>query len=262
MRIGAVIAGAGWGTLRTVNGVPFPKACERVSGKPMIAHTVDLVVALNLDPIVVVVNPEHGRRVQDALYHHTYLSYEVQPERKGPPDTVLRALPLLRSAGVDDFLVAYVDMPLWTLDTMERLVETHTREQPALTMLTVPLTDRTPEMIRQYGIVRHTDTGGVAGTVEMDEATDEEITEADTVNPSLWVWHGVDWLEKIIPELPLHDKGDGFPPEHHFPDLVGIAAREGRRIVEVSLDDPTEAMGVNTMEHLHTVRRVFADRMQ
>jgi bifunctional UDP-N-acetylglucosamine pyrophosphorylase/glucosamine-1-phosphate N-acetyltransferase len=58
-----------------------------------------------------------------------------------------------------------------------------------------------------------------------------------------------EWLWSHLVELPLHaDKGEAG--EYFLTDLVGMAVAEGFEISYLIIDDVSEALGINTPEHL------------
>ncbi|MBI4316616.1 MAG: bifunctional N-acetylglucosamine-1-phosphate uridyltransferase/glucosamine-1-phosphate acetyltransferase, partial [Chloroflexi bacterium] len=58
------------------------------------------------------------------------------------------------------------------------------------------------------------------------------------------------------PRLPVSPKG-----EYYLTDLIGVAASRGRRVEALALDDPAEAIGINTRVHLAEVEAVMRQRI-
>lgn len=260
-QIGAVIIASGYGRCRMLDGIPYPKVAELVARKPMVVHVVDIVGEAGLAPQIVVVNPLFGADIQAVLkeYGKTELQYAVQPKRSGAADAVLQAMPLLREGGVEHFLVIYADMPLWRPTTVRKIAALHEREKPTVTMISVALEGDYPRELERYGRVIRNSDGDIVRIVEPADAIPEELASR-AVNPSLWVWER-EWFLAHTREIPLTQRKDGYEPERYLPPLVGIARRKRRRIIEVRIADPWEALGVNTPEELEHVRAVFRRRM-
>ena len=259
MRIGAVVVASGHGFFRYVGGVRFPKVLEDVGGEPMISRIVR-VVGAKINPVVVIVNPLSRFRIKATLTAagFTTCRYAVQPQRRGAADAIMRAIPILRHEGITDFLAIYADMPLWTAETIAALADQHRREQPILSMVTVPLNDGHPVGLERYGRVIRDGGEAISYVVEPVNATPEELA-ARTVNPSLWAWRMKWFAEHVLEVLPV-SRSDGFEPECCIPPLVGIGVADGQRIIELRLGDPWEALGVNSVQELELVREVLRTR--
>lgn len=257
MRIGAVVVASGRGFLRYVGGIRFPKVMEEIGGEPMISRVVGAVAEAKIDLVIVVVNPVFGFRIKAALTASSFTScrYATQPQRRGAAEALVRAMPLLRKEGITDFLAIYADMPLWTVETIASLIDLHRRERPLLSMTTVTLNGMHPPGLERYGRVIRDGGNTISYVVEPANATAEELA-ARTVNPSLWIWER-EWFAAYAPKVPPVLKNDGFEPEQYVPPLVRVAARQGRRIAELPLTDPGEALGVNNTSELKLVRGLF-----
>jgi bifunctional UDP-N-acetylglucosamine pyrophosphorylase/glucosamine-1-phosphate N-acetyltransferase len=150
---------------------------------------------------------------------------------------VLQAAPLLRDGG--RILILSGDVPLTRTETLRQLIETHEREQNALTILTMR-----PDDPAKYGrIVRNAD-GSVRRIVEAKDATDDELA-IDEVNAGIYVFD-VDGLADGLQSLtPQNAQG-----EYYLTDMVGVLLGRGKRIGTVIVDDPIETLGVDSRAQL------------
>ena len=80
----------------------------------------------------------------------------------------------------------------------------------------------------------------------------KNASEITTVNPSLYVFDRR-WLYRNLHKVQPRDRNDGFAAEIYLPPLVGIAHNDGAGVTEVPLEDPNEALGINTKEDLELV---------
>lgn len=254
----AVILAAGYGSLQP----NVPKVIESISSRedrPMIVEVVKSIKAtvsscFEFKPTLVV-NEIYREVIANCLqaHGHSDCNFVIQPDRLGAGDAVLRAVPLLQENGWREFLVVFADMPLWRPETIRHLVLEHLHEMPAISMVTVAhgaLSD-----FRRYGRILRGPKDEITGVVEPADATAEQLETSKTVNPSLYVFDLAFFVEKIYQVEPK-ERSDGRPPEIYLPPLVGIAHRAGRKILEVPLENPSEALGVNTLTELEEVRRI------
>lgn len=270
-KIGAVIVAAGYGMIRP--GVS--KLFESVTpeGVSMLSRVCRIVYDAQVFPIVFVRNPRWGEEMWDVLArdapHVLQLAYPaIQQERCGAADAVRSALRLLELTHCTDFLVIYGDMPLWRPTTLARLVDLHRREEPAISMVSVKIDGATsPRSLERYGRVLRDESGRIVKVVEPGDTTNEDVRRVRTVNPSLYVFNRswFNWASLLVEPRP---RPDGFSSERHLPPLVEIADKlnnvwhEPSKVVELPIDDPEEALGVNTAEELEEVRRIFRKRAQ
>ena len=248
----------GYGACRSVGGSPFPKVVEDIDGLPMICRVAGLIPETKFSPRVVVVNPIYEELIETALRDAGLndCRFVVQPRRSGAGEAVRLAVPCLQEGGADEFLTIYGDMPLWRPETVDRLVAMHRNDGAVLSMVTVERNSEYPAFDHYGRIIR--DQGDISRVVEPADANVEE-REISTVNPSLWVWN-LAWFAEHIGNIPFYQSKDGLGKERFLPPLVEIAHQEGRRIAELRIEDPTEALGVNTEAELERVRQIFQQR--
>lgn len=240
--LGIVILAAGQGTRMRSE---IPKVLHPLCGRPMVFYALDAVKGLSDLPPVLVVG--HGaeevrRTVGEAV------TYVEQREQLGTGHAVLQARPALEGRA-DEVLILYADMPLLTGETLRRVVDARRSARAALSILTVVAEDP-----RGFGrVVRRAD-GSVARIVEEADATEAERAIRE-LNAGVYACDAA-WLWAYLPALPLSPKG-----EYYLTDLVGMAADEGRRVVTVAADDPTEMLGINNRVHLAEAEAVLRRRI-
>jgi len=264
--LAAITLAAGYGK---IDGTP--KLLMTLGTCTLIERAVHLLNdELDIYPTVVVDNDESGDALRKVLGEHASL-YDGQlmarqNGRRGTAGAVELALERLASFG-DDFsqvLVTYADMPLLRPETLAGLVDNHRNslEFPVISMFSVDTACiECPENIKQFGrIIRNTDGMiiGIREPFQMDAESNALWQQCQRVNPSVWIFD-VQWLRENIVSLPKHDKGDGFPQETWLPDLVPMAVEQGRSVLELSLNDHREVLGVNNEEELLQVQQLYAE---
>ncbi len=240
----AVILAAGWSTRFKSER---PKVVHPLAGRPMIRHVVEALQAAGCPhPPVIVVGPA-TTAIQEAVGPEA--RWVVQPEPRGTGDAVRWAEPVLRDE-VSEVLITYADLPLVRPETYRRMVETHRARGATLTLLTARRADPTG-----YGRVVRGPEGRVQRVVEEAEASPGE-RHLSEINVGVYVAHGP-WLWPALSRLqPSPVKG-----EIYLTDLVALAAAEGLRVEAVLLEDPEEALGVNTRVQLAEAERILRRRI-
>jgi bifunctional UDP-N-acetylglucosamine pyrophosphorylase/glucosamine-1-phosphate N-acetyltransferase len=231
-------------------------------GELMISRIVRCVKQAGVTGSIVVVigdsrkNP-YGEQIRQALTSagHADVKFAIQPDRLGAADAVVRGLEQLD--GETHILVTFGDMPLWRPETFGRLVTAHLLQKAHISMVTVRPPHGHPT--ERYGRIARDGGGRILAAFEPSELREGQLQGAVSVNPSLYVFERV-WFEANWNLIPPVDKGDGFQPEFHLPKLLPIAHEKGFKISEVRLEDPSEALGVNTPEDLAEVQEVIRQR--
>jgi bifunctional UDP-N-acetylglucosamine pyrophosphorylase/glucosamine-1-phosphate N-acetyltransferase len=224
-----------------------PKVLHRLCGRPLIAYPLRLARTL-ADRVVVVVGPDAtGVR---ALAGDDVAIVE-QGERLGTGHAVLQARAACPAAG--PLLVLAADMPLLQLETLERLVEHHTRAGAAATVLTAAV-----ERPQGYGRVLR-QGGRVKRIVEDRDATDDQ-KKIGEINTSVYCFDARRLWAALREVKPDNDQG-----ELYLTDVIGVLARGGAKVEAVTVADPVEAMGINDRKQLAGLatiqRRRILDRL-
>jgi bifunctional UDP-N-acetylglucosamine pyrophosphorylase/glucosamine-1-phosphate N-acetyltransferase len=96
---------------------------------------------------------------------------------------------------------------------------------------------------RGFGRIVRGDDGAVRAIVEEAVATEEQRRIRE-VNLGVYCFDAA-WLWAHLDRIPLSPKG-----EYYLTDLVGLAVGEVASVKTLGLDDPDEALGINTRVHL------------
>jgi bifunctional UDP-N-acetylglucosamine pyrophosphorylase/glucosamine-1-phosphate N-acetyltransferase len=242
-----IILAAGLGTRMKSATI---KILHRAAGRPIVDYVLDLAADLCERPPVMVIG--HQREaVQQSVGARA--RYAVQDQQLGTGHAVLQAADLIDPN--NKVLILSGDVPLTRRETLRRLVDEHERSGNALTLLTMRLAD--PAM---YGrIVRNAD-GEVERIVEFRDASDEE-KRIDEVNAGIYVFEGSHLFANLRNLSNENSQG-----EYYLTDLLQVLRGAGQRVGAVIVDDPVEALGVNSRSDLAQVegeiqRRVVAKLM-
>lgn len=246
----AVILAAGMGSRMKSHTI---KVLHPILGKTMVQWSVDAAHQANLHPVVVVGHQADAVKSSLEEQHRDGLvSFALQPEAKGTGHAVLCALPELPqdvARGDVNVLVFFGDTPLFTSETLEKLMTFHRDGDFEVTFLTATLPDA-----GSYGRLVRDENGRALKIVEAANATPEELAIQE-FNTGAAVFD-LAWLHRNLPHFQTHPPKD----EVYLTDALEIAAGSNSAGAMV-LEDASEANGVNTRVDLAVATKVLQDRI-
>ena len=249
-----VILAAGKGTRLASLGFEVPKPLIPIEGKTMISYLVDSIQDAAIDgrPIIITA-PDNRELFEKELGDKC--EYVEQKEQLGTGHAVACAREKLFDA--KNVLVLYGDHPTISAQTIHRLAKEHEASQATITMATVqfPDFDDWRKWFINFGRILRDEKGQVVGSVEAKDATEEQkkITE---VNPCYYVFR-TDWLRENIDAL----TNKNVQQEYYLTDLVARAFEQEQSIHTFVVEDPIEAIGVNTPEQLKAAEDILLKRV-
>lgn len=246
MKTRVIVLAAGKGTRMQSD---IPKVLIPLNGRPMIQYLLDAIQASGADPRPVLVVGHQSDMVREHVGDG--VEYAEQTEQLGTGHAVLCAESLL-AGRADDVIVLYGDHPFVRPQTIAGLQQLHEREGCVLSMLTVIPDDfeawRAP--FADFSRVIRDASGRIVRIAEVKDATPAELAVRE-VNPAFFAFKA-GWLWNNLKGITDNNaKG-----EYYLTDLVGMAMAQGQRIASMPID-PSEAIGVNTREHLASVGDVL-----
>jgi bifunctional UDP-N-acetylglucosamine pyrophosphorylase/glucosamine-1-phosphate N-acetyltransferase len=239
----AVILAAGKGTRMKSD---LHKVMHPIAGRPMLGHLLAAVDALGTHRTVVVVGS--GREQIEPLVAAAGGVVVVQEPQLGTAHAVRQAEPAL--AGFDgDVLVLYADTPFVTAATMRRmLARLAEADAPAAVVVAFRPADS-----KRYGRILAAPDGAIEKMVEHKDASLEERA-IDLCNSGLMAVRSAD----LWPLLARVGNANAAQ-EYYLPDIVMIAAADGRRsaVIEVPAD---EVEGINSRAELAAAEAAWQAR--
>lgn len=250
MNIAAVILAAGKGTrMGNAEGSDIPKVMFEIAGKPIIYYSVNNIKQAGINKIVLVVG---YKKELIEKYFNEKVEYAIQKEQLGTGHAVKTAKKLLLGKS-EAVLVYYGDMPLFKTETIQKLISAYEQEEPTMALLSVNFND---PVHWAFGRVIRNENGEVAGNIEQKDCTDEElkIKECNTgiyIFDASFLWENI---EKIT--------NDNIQKEYYLTDLIKIAKEQGKKIIAVPVSEESEALGINTQEHLREAEAILKSSMR
>ncbi|WP_353203505.1 bifunctional UDP-N-acetylglucosamine diphosphorylase/glucosamine-1-phosphate N-acetyltransferase GlmU [Sphingomonas sp.] len=233
--LAAIILAAGKGTRMKSD---LHKVLHPIAGRPMLLHLVAAVGALQPERTVVVTGA--GREQVEAAVSPLGIATALQAEQLGTGHAVAQAEAAL--AGFEgDVLVLYGDVPLVTTATMQAMIDRlNAADAPAIVVLGFR-----PADAAAYGRIIASD-GIIAKMVEYKDASDAERA-VDLCNSGLMAVRSAD-LFALLARV----GNDNAAGEYYLPDIVMLAAADGRRsaVIETAA---AEVAGVNSRGELAAV---------
>ena len=232
-RFAVVILAAGQGTRMRSD---THKVLHPIAGRPLLLHLLDRVDALGADKKVVVLGK--GREQVEAALSGRDIAVAVQAEQKGTGHAVQQAADAL--AGYDGpVLILYGDTPFVEPATLRRMLDRLDGDGgPGVVVLA-----SSPPDALNYGRIILGEGDRIAKMVEYKDATDQERS-VRLCNSGMMAVRARDlfrWLAEV--------GNDNAAGEYYLPDVVNVAAAEGREAVVIE-GDPYETAGVNSRAEL------------
>src|SRR3569623_1385751 len=232
-RFAAIILAAGQGTRMRSD---THKVLHPIAGRPLLLHLLDTVEALGAARTVVVLGK--GREQVDAALAGHGATFAHQADQKGTGHAVQQAEAAL--AGYDGaVLVLYGDTPFVAANTLQRMLDRlQANDEPGVVVLA-----SSPSDAASYGRIILGSGDRIAKMVEFKDATEAERA-VRLCNSGMMALHSSDlfrWLGQV--------GNDNAAGEYYLPDIVNIAAAEGRDAVVIE-GDPYETAGVNSRAEL------------
>ncbi len=242
MTVTAILLAAGQGTRMKSK---LAKVLHPIAGRPMIWHALESIKACTTRKPVVVIGRGAGE-VTDFLGDSA--ETVLQEPQLGTAHAVMQAESVLK--GQTDFiLVCYADMPLLRGETLEKMVEIQKSNPGPITMLTVMADDS-----HGFGRVVRNHNGTVQAVVEEYVATPEQL-QIKELNVGGYCF-SAEWLWSALPRIQLSAKG-----EYYLTDTVEVAVKDGLPVQAMLMEDPVEAIGINTRVHLAEVEAAMRRRI-
>ena len=233
--LAAIILAAGKGTRMKSD---LHKVLHPIAGRPMLLHLVAAVEALQPERTVVVTGA--GRAQVEAAVSPLGIVTALQAEQHGTAHAVAQAEAAL-SGFVGDVLILYGDVPLVTTATMQAMIDRlNAADAPAIVVLGFR-----PADAAAYGRIIASD-GIIGKMVEYKDATDAERA-VDLCNSGLMAVRSAD-LFALLARV----GNDNAAGEYYLPDIVMLAAADGRRSAVIETG-AVEVAGVNSRGELATV---------
>jgi len=238
----SIILAAGKGTRMKSD---LPKVLHRVGGVPMINHVLASAKKAGLSKNIIVVG-HMSELVEKEICDQG--KCVTQNEQKGTGHAVLIAKDNFTDPN-ETVVVLCGDAPLVRPETIKKLMDYHESTGADATVLTAILDNP-----YAYGRIVRDDEGHLEKIVEEKDASKDEkkIMEVNTGTYCFRAGALFDALTQV--------GNDNAQGEYYLPDVLEIIRKKGGTIRVMSDSDATEVLGVNTLEQLAEVEKIYQKR--
>jgi bifunctional UDP-N-acetylglucosamine pyrophosphorylase/glucosamine-1-phosphate N-acetyltransferase len=234
-----VILAAGEGT-RMKSGLP--KVLHTLGGRPMLAHLLDTVCALQPAATHVVVG--NGAQQVEAACSAYDVDWVLQSSRRGTGHAVMQAMPHIPDEAAT--LILLGDHPLTPRSVLEDMCADRSAPLTVLTMM--------PDDPAGYGRIIRDQDGEIKAVVEDRDATPEQL-EFREVNTGIMLADAAclrSWLDGL--------GCDNAKGEYYLTDIFALAHAERARIRGVVAPDVRDLQGVNDRRQLAALESRYRSR--
>jgi bifunctional UDP-N-acetylglucosamine pyrophosphorylase/glucosamine-1-phosphate N-acetyltransferase len=235
-----IILAAGKGTRMRSR---LPKVLQTLAGRPILAHVLATVQALEPRNIVVIVGHE-AELVQKTFPDKQY-RFAMQAKQLGTGHAVQQALPHLPADGCS--LILYADVPLITLNTLEKLITT----TPANAIGILTATMENPFGLGR--IVRNQQNEFSEIIEEADATAPQKLI--NEINAGIYVFPNA-VLHKYLSQL----DNNNAQKEYYLPPIIKLARATQTPIVTCTTTNAEEVFGINDRKQLMQAERILQRR--
>ncbi|BBD65066.1 UDP-N-acetylglucosamine pyrophosphorylase [Nostoc commune NIES-4072] len=223
----------------------LPKVLHSLGGRSLVERVLESVEPLSPSRRIVIVGYQ-SEEVQAAMHSIPSLEFVEQTVQLGTGHAIQQLLPHLEDY-TGDLLVLNGDLPLIRSETLKQMLQTHTRNQNAATILTSNLPDPTG-----YGRVFCNDENIVQQMVEHKDCTAAQ-RQNHRINAGVYCFRWPD-LAKVLPHL----QANNAQKEYYLTDAVTQVGK----VMAVDVEDYQEILGINDRLQLATAYEILQRRVK
>lgn len=236
-----VILAAGKGTRMKSD---IAKVLHKVAGKSMVVHVVDCAMTVAGENTHVVVGHQ-AQKVEQEVGKFFNVQFAKQEHLLGTADAVKSALPYINET-VSDVMVLCGDVPLIKAETLTQLIQGHRNQGAKVTVLATDVEDPTG-----YGRLVIDNQNQLQCIREEADATEAE-KKINKINTGIYCFD-----KKMLVTVIRSIKPDNNQNEYYLTDVIAIAKKMKHKISVVSMNDPGQVIGVNTLDDLALAERLI-----
>ncbi|MDZ8188913.1 MAG: bifunctional UDP-N-acetylglucosamine diphosphorylase/glucosamine-1-phosphate N-acetyltransferase GlmU [Nostoc sp. ChiSLP02] len=223
----------------------LPKVLHSLGGRSLLERVLKSVEPLSPSRQIAIVGYQ-AEEVKAAMQSIPNLEFVEQTLQLGTGHAIQQLLPYLEDY-TGDLLVLNGDLPLIRSETLEQMLQTHTQNQNAATILTARLTDPTG-----YGRVFCSERNIVQQMVEHKDCSPEQ-RQNNRINAGVYCFRWPD-LARVLPHL----QANNAQKEYYLTDAVTQVGQ----VMAVDVEDPQEILGINDRLQLAVAYEVLQKRIK
>ena len=218
--------------------------------KPLLGYVLETARTLGAKRIAVIVGHQRETVAEYVVSVMPEARCVIQAEQLGTGHAVQQTDEVLAEHD-DDVLILSGDVPLLSVETLQRLRDAHRASDATLTVLTTDVPDATG-----YGRIIRSDDGGLARIVEHKDASDEELA-VNEINSGVYLVRTRDLFDSLALVQNANAQG-----EYYLTDIADILNRQGKTVRVFKTDDWHEVHGINRPEDLEQAASILSARSE
>ena len=243
MQFATLIMAAGKGTRMKSD---LAKVLHEINGRPMVHYVIDLARKVGSDKVILIIG--HQKEKVEELCRQKNVEFVIQEEQLGTGHAVRMAEPNLQNYN-GDVLVLSGDVPMLTVKTIKKLINTHQSSGALSTLLTSVLDDPTG-----YGRIIRGNSGTISKIVEHKDASKDEL-KINEINVGIYMFKSRQLFQTLKQITNENSQG-----EYYLPDVVKIYVDSGEKVVAQLTPTFDETRGINTIEQLKEAETILFNR--
>jgi len=228
------------------------KVLHRLGGIPLLAHPIHLSQRLEPGRIVIIFGhqAEQVKASMEQRFGEDTLRFALQAEQNGTGHAVLCGQEALEG-GPSQVLILSGDVPLLSDETLLKLIQLKDESKAAVALLSFVVEDPTG-----YGRILRDDNNAVYQIQEHRDCTPEQRKVKES-NAGIYLVDK-DFLFSALQRVGnQNDQG-----EYYLTDIVALAAKEGRGVEGLIVEDNMEVAGINDRAQLAELEVRWLDRLR
>lgn len=242
LKLQSVILAAGKGTRMKSD---LPKVLHELAGHSLLDHVLTTARAAGFRRNIVVVG--HEAELVRSSCAAADVRFTLQQPQLGTGHAVQMARPEMDPDGYTVILAG--DVPLLRAETLTRLVERTVEARAAAAVLSCVVPDA-----GAYGRIIKDSGGNLLGIVEARDATSQQLAIGE-YNTGVFCFRTPDLLYAL--DLLTTDNEQG---EYYLTDTIAHLVADGRQVLAVTMEDPDEVVGINTVDQLKNAEKIYLRR--
>ena len=233
-----IILAAGKGTRMNSD---LPKVLHKVNDKSMLNIIIETSEKLNPNKIIVVVGYKK-KLVIDSITNPN-IKFVNQDEQLGTAHAIKQCLTELKNFE-GKVLILSGDVPLIKKETLEKFLNFHIIKKSKGTLISNLFNDPSG-----YGRIIKNKSGQLLNIIE-DKDANVNQKKIKEINAGIYIFDSKVLIEKI-----KLIKNENAQNEYYLPDIFNFINVEEKYIYQIN--DNTQIMGVNTLDHLKNVEKIL-----
>lgn len=241
-RLKAVILAAGAGTRMKSK---LPKVVHKILGKTMIDYVIEAAKEAGAEEICVVVGHKSEIVRKEISYD---VEFAIQEEQLGTGHAVMMAKNFIGNEG--NVLILFGDTPLITGTTLTDMVNYHTKNNNAATLLSTIVEDPTG-----YGRIIRDESNTFIKSIEHKDASEKEKSVKE-INSGMYCFNSHE-LNMALDNL-TNDNSQG---EYYLPDTLKTILSKKLNVNAMITNKPEDILGVNSQLQLFEASEIMQRRI-